>query len=324
MMHSPLHSQRHSPESSLHLPCRNHSPFLLVLPIPCHLKVKPNRKLLTIEMQHNTHLQSQFPYPHLQPFHSRKAQHPHSRITSIPLETLLHYLFSPFSTTSPSQTIQFPTLPIHIPKPTKYPISFNLQFNYPSPIFFIPFPTPIQQSQPICFQSQYLSFPHHQHSPINPSHPSSPIRQSISNSPPKEKKTQHTHSPPSISVLLSIQKKAKQCIFTTSRFTNRRWCNARSMVGAVWADVMDIGNFSSPKTEEFVISRGNIIELWRLDESGNVNVICSYEVYGLIRSLKPFRLSGIIQSTSITRRKRHGFHSHRLGQRTHRGAAVQR
>ena len=75
------------------------------------------------------------------------------------------------------------------------------------------------------------------------------------------------------------------------------------MVGAVCADVMDIGNFSSPKTEEFVISRGNIIELWRLDESGNVNVICSYEVYGLIRSLKPFRLSGTIQSTSIMRRK---------------------
>ena len=96
------------------------------------------------------------------------------------------------------------------------------------------------------------------------------------------------------------------------------------MVGAVCADVMDIGNFSSPKTEEFIISRGNTIELWRLDESGNVNVICSYEVYGLIRSLKPFRLSGIIQSISTTHRKRHGFHSHRLGQRTHRGTAVQR
>ncbi|KAK8817900.1 hypothetical protein WA577_005802 [Blastocystis sp. JDR] len=48
----------------------------------------------------------------------------------------------------------------------------------------------------------------------------------------------------------------------------------------------------SPKTEEFIISRGNTIELWRLDESGNVNVICSYEIYGLILSLKPFRLSG--------------------------------
>ena len=141
--------------------------------------------------------------------------------------------------------------------------------------------------------------------------------------PPKKRK-HNTHSPPSISPLLSIQKKAQQCIFTTSRFTNRRWCNARSMVGAVWADVRDIGNFSSPKTEEFIISRGNTIELWRLDESGNVNVICSYEVYGLIRSLKPFRLSGTSQSISTTHRKRHGFHSHRLGQRTHRGAAVQR
>ena len=67
------------------------------------------------------------------------------------------------------------------------------------------------------------------------------------------------------------------------------------MVFGVCALVMVLGNFSSPKTEEFVISRGNIIELWRLDESGNVNVICSYELYGLIRALKPFRLSGTRQ-----------------------------
>mgnify|MGYP000922857832 CR=1 FL=1 len=198
----------------------------------------------------------------------------------------------------------------------------SIQLPLPNLLFSLP--TPIQQSPPICFQSQNLPSHQHQHAPTNSPHPSPPIRQSISNSPPKEKKTQHMHSPPNISLLLSIQKKAKQCIFTTSRFTNRRWCNARSMVSAVCADVMDIGNFSSPKTEEFIISRGNIIELWRLDESGNVNVICSYEVYGLIRSLKPFRLSGTIQSTSITRRKRHRFHSHRLGQRTHRGVAVQR
>ena len=66
---------------------------------------------------------------------------------------------------------------------------------------------------------------------------------------------------------------------------------------------MDIGNFSSLKMEEFIISRGNTIELWRLGESGNVNVFCSYEVYGLIRSLKPFRLSGTSQSISTMRRK---------------------
>ena len=187
-----------------------------------------------------------------------------------------------------------------------------------------PFQHPFNNHHPSASNHKNLPSHQHQHALTNPPHPSPPNRQSIFNLPSKEKKTQHTHSPPSISLLLSIQKKAQQCIFTTSRFTNRRWCNARSMVGAVCADVMDIGNFSSPKTEEFVISRGNIIELWRLDESGNVNVICSYEVYGLIRSLKPFRLSGTIQSTSLTRRKRHRFHSHRLGQRTHRGAAVQR
>lgn len=55
-----------------------------------------------------------------------------------------------------------------------------------------------------------------------------------------------------------------------------------------------LGNFSSPKVEEFVISRGNILELWRLDENNSINVVCSYEVYGLIRSLKSFRLSGIL------------------------------
>ena len=191
-MHSPLHSQRHSPESSLHPPCRNHSPFLLVLPIPCPLKVKSNRKLLTIGMQHHAHHKSQFPHLHLPPFHSHKAQHLHSRITPILLETLFHYLSSPFSNISPSQTTQFPTLPIHTPKPTKYPISFNFQFHYPSSIFFILLPTPIQQSPPICFQSQYLPSHHHQHAPTNSQHPSPPIRQSISNSPPKEKKAQHT------------------------------------------------------------------------------------------------------------------------------------
>ena len=165
--HSPLHSQRHSPESSLHLPCRNYSPFPIVLPILYPLKVKSNRKLLTIGMQHNAHHKSQFPHLHLPLFHSRKAQHLHSRITPILLETLLHELSSPFSNISPSQIIQFPTLLIHTPKLTKHPISFNLRFNYPSLFFFILLPTPIQQSPPICFQSQHLPFHHHRHSPTN-------------------------------------------------------------------------------------------------------------------------------------------------------------
>ena len=99
-------------------------------------------------MQHNAHHKSQFPQLHLPPFHSHKAQHPHSRITPILLETRFHELSSPFSNTSPSQTTQFPTLPIHTPKPTKQPISFNLQFNYPSLISLFPFQHPFNNHHP--------------------------------------------------------------------------------------------------------------------------------------------------------------------------------
>ena len=67
----------------------------------------------------------------------------------------------------------------------------------------------------------------------------------------------------------------------------------RVIYGSLFSVVLIvIGNFSSPNIEEFVVSRGNIIELWRYDEEGNISIICSYEVYGLIRSLKPLRLSG--------------------------------
>lgn len=69
--------------------------------------------------------------------------------------------------------------------------------------------------------------------------------------------------------------------------------NVLSMVVFKSLPVILLGNFSSPKVEEFVISRGNILELWRPDDAGNINIICSFEVYGLIRALKPFRLSGI-------------------------------
>lgn len=53
------------------------------------------------------------------------------------------------------------------------------------------------------------------------------------------------------------------------------------------------GNFSSPKAQEIVISRGNILELLRPDESsGQLKVVYSQEVFGLIRTLCPFRMTG--------------------------------
>lgn len=95
------------------------------------------------------------------------------------------------------------------------------------------------------------------------------------------------------------------------------------MVTCLRCCVIGLGNFSSPKVEEFVISRGNIIELWRPDEAGNINIICSYEVYGLIRALKPFRLSGISIRSDVRSRKRHGLHSYRFRQRKNCGVAIQ-
>ena len=52
------------------------------------------------------------------------------------------------------------------------------------------------------------------------------------------------------------------------------------------------GNFSSPKAQEVVVSRGRILELLRFDDSGKLQSVLSHDVFGLIRSLKAFRLTG--------------------------------
>ncbi|PHJ25461.1 splicing factor 3b subunit, partial [Cystoisospora suis] len=52
------------------------------------------------------------------------------------------------------------------------------------------------------------------------------------------------------------------------------------------------GNFSAPRAQEVVVTRGRILELLRPDEQGKLNVICSTEVFGIIRSIAAFRLTG--------------------------------
>lgn len=52
------------------------------------------------------------------------------------------------------------------------------------------------------------------------------------------------------------------------------------------------GNFSAPKVQEIVVSRGKVLELLRPDENGKVQVIHSTDVFGVIRSLQPFRFPG--------------------------------
>lgn len=52
------------------------------------------------------------------------------------------------------------------------------------------------------------------------------------------------------------------------------------------------GNFSGPKAQEIVVSRGKSLELLRPNENGKLQTIVSTEVFGCIRSLAAFRLTG--------------------------------
>ena len=45
------------------------------------------------------------------------------------------------------------------------------------------------------------------------------------------------------------------------------------------------GSFSGPKTQEIIVSRGNLLELLRPDENGKMQIICSTNVFGVIRAL---------------------------------------
>lgn len=52
------------------------------------------------------------------------------------------------------------------------------------------------------------------------------------------------------------------------------------------------GNFSSPKAHEFVVSRGKLLELLRPDTEGKLRSVCQREVFGVVRSIQAFRLTG--------------------------------
>lgn len=53
------------------------------------------------------------------------------------------------------------------------------------------------------------------------------------------------------------------------------------------------GNFSGSKVQEIVVSRGKSLELLRPDpNTGKVHTLLTVEVFGVIRSLMSFRLTG--------------------------------
>ncbi|TPX62142.1 hypothetical protein PhCBS80983_g00623 [Powellomyces hirtus] len=54
-----------------------------------------------------------------------------------------------------------------------------------------------------------------------------------------------------------------------------------------------IGNFAGTKQQEILVARNNVLELLRPDPStGKVHTLLSHQVFGIIRSIVPFRLTG--------------------------------
>ncbi|MEW5303982.1 MAG: hypothetical protein WDW36_006625 [Sanguina aurantia] len=52
------------------------------------------------------------------------------------------------------------------------------------------------------------------------------------------------------------------------------------------------GNFSGAKAQELLVSRGKVLELLRPNESGKLQTVLTHEVFGCIRSLAVFRMTG--------------------------------
>ncbi|KAH8914099.1 hypothetical protein BT69DRAFT_15259 [Atractiella rhizophila] len=64
-----------------------------------------------------------------------------------------------------------------------------------------------------------------------------------------------------------------------------------------------LGSFDSnlPKEQQLVLCRGqNKLELWRVDKNtGKMECSCSRDVYGVVRGLKSFRLTGGTRGTLV-------------------------
>ncbi|KAL5711133.1 hypothetical protein ACHQM5_021624 [Ranunculus cassubicifolius] len=52
------------------------------------------------------------------------------------------------------------------------------------------------------------------------------------------------------------------------------------------------GNFIGGKTQEIIVARGKVLDLLRPDENGKIQTILSVEIFGAIRSVAQFRLTG--------------------------------
>lgn len=72
-----------------------------------------------------------------------------------------------------------------------------------------------------------------------------------------------------------------------------------------------VGNFSGARQQEIIVSHGTRIELLRPDpSSGKVSTVISTDVFGSVRSLAAFRLTGGSKGEQTVRIARFYVHNH--------------
>lgn len=54
------------------------------------------------------------------------------------------------------------------------------------------------------------------------------------------------------------------------------------------------GSFSAEKVQEILVSRGKMLELLRADETGKLQSVLTWQCFGLVRNIAPFRLPGLM------------------------------
>ena len=74
-----------------------------------------------------------------------------------------------------------------------------------------------------------------------------------------------------------------------------------------------VGNFSGVRQQEIIVSRGSRLELLKADtNAGKLNTVLVHDVFGSIRSLAAFRLTGGTKGSRVLSLSRENQHSPRV------------
>ncbi|KAF2843801.1 hypothetical protein M501DRAFT_994834 [Patellaria atrata CBS 101060] len=64
-----------------------------------------------------------------------------------------------------------------------------------------------------------------------------------------------------------------------------------------------LGQFAGTKEQQLLSATGSILKLFRLDpSSGKITTILTHNVFGIIRSISPFRIAGSTKACPTARR----------------------